>query len=1161
LKGISFENTYTAYILSQTPIDRVVFKLNNETVFVDTNGDDGWSAKIDTSLFEKSSVLEVIAIDKNGVKSEPYKLGIRVIGIPDWLTFVMKYGNISISSNGEITFEKVIPDPPVDAELDVPSWIPVLGGKQEFEAQVNFKIVYNIPESTAVVAGEGTIEVEILKREAEGQLGAEGTIEVPSFKLKSAKIWGYLKIEVWNIPWKIEGIPIVGDVGIEVGVSPHVRVEGRITAGESINIEGGTISPGVEVEGESKLDLKVAKVEINAVGDLTGSLDIPAPYNPRVTASISASGKVKAGIFEAEVEIGPYEYTYPEQNDGFGGGGGGRVLVIPKEYVKTSGWKVVEKYGGIPAYKVGIKSLTNVMTIKPLAQTEYGRLTLNNVEEENPSVVYVNGSYLVVWSAQDPQKDVKAGHDLYYAIYTPSVGWSEIKKLTDDYLDDRNPVLARFGDKVVCVWTVVNKDLRNENVTSPFDVFPYVEIAYSVYNGTWSESVIITNNSEFEYNLDIYCNSEACIVAWEVDKDLNFTTLNDRVVKVAFLNETNVLEIPNATYPSLAGNYIAYFNPIDNKLVFGLIEPFEVIASYNCSDLMDVDLSCYNDNCTLVWIDNFDLFYADPPNNAIKLDCNCRAYTIDVEDFGAYKLLVFSGKVPGDVKQRILYKIGYNNTWVGERSLAGGASLTFWQVDYAYDNSGFFAVFAGKEKLNDKNDIFYVYHTYAGDLEIYANVSGSYTIDDYVTVNYTVKNVGDQPISDFTVEIYNLNMEKLASKRFGRLEVGATVKDCFNVKLDKSGGFIVKVIAVPDLDESNNIVKLVLLHPDLTVKGLKVSRINNKLIVNVTFENLGIVDVSNVTFKLLNGNRTLYSGIIDLQAGCSVNYTMTVNTTDIDRDLTSCIVIDPENEIPEEREDNNVLYFRTLMTDLSIGTVRAVDNGSSVILRVLVGNSGIGDSTANLTVLDANLTLIKSVMFTINGSNTPVFKEITLVLSYDEWNKAKYVCVEDRYDTDYGNNIAEVEKRLLKMPVAEFTHEPSTLRLFAGKPILFKSISYDLDSNITLYIWNFGDGNVIVTNSSMIVHKYTDVGNYTVMLTVVDDDGLTNSTSKKIVVVRVGDFNGDGTVDIGDVCYVAFIVVGKIKPDMRADFNENGRVDIGDLVRIVYYLLGKIDKL
>jgi parallel beta-helix repeat protein len=64
------------------------------------------------------------------------------------------------------------------------------------------------------------------------------------------------------------------------------------------------------------------------------------------------------------------------------------------------------------------------------------------------------------------------------------------------------------------------------------------------------------------------------------------------------------------------------------------------------------------------------------------------------------------------------------------------------------------------------------------------------------------------------------------------------------------------------------------------------------------------------------------------------------------------------------------------------------------------------------------------------------------------------------------------------------------------------------------------------------------------------------------MIVHVkGDFNGNGYVDIGDIVYVASMVVGKKPQDINADFNSNGRVDIGDLAKIAYYFLKKIDTL
>jgi hypothetical protein len=56
--------------------------------------------------------------------------------------------------------------------------------------------------------------------------------------------------------------------------------------------------------------------------------------------------------------------------------------------------------------------------------------------------------------------------------------------------------------------------------------------------------------------------------------------------------------------------------------------------------------------------------------------------------------------------------------------------------------------------------------------------------------------------------------------------------------------------------------------------------------------------------------------------------------------------------------------------------------------------------------------------------------------------------------------------------------------------------SYAPFSNITQYIWDFGDGNVTTVNwtgpdSAIITHVYTHVGSYQVVLTVVSSNGLT----------------------------------------------------------------------
>jgi PKD repeat protein/KaiC/GvpD/RAD55 family RecA-like ATPase len=115
-------------------------------------------------------------------------------------------------------------------------------------------------------------------------------------------------------------------------------------------------------------------------------------------------------------------------------------------------------------------------------------------------------------------------------------------------------------------------------------------------------------------------------------------------------------------------------------------------------------------------------------------------------------------------------------------------------------------------------------------------------------------------------------------------------------------------------------------------------------------------------------------------------------------------------------------------------------------------------------------------------------------------------------------------------PVAQFTESAKTVD--TGVPVQFDaSSSYDPDGTITSYDWSFGDGNTgvgIVAN-----HAYAENGTYTVVLTVHDNDGLTN-TSQDLIVVNdrapVAQFVlSTGTVDTG--VFVQFDASPSYDPD------------------------------
>jgi len=88
-------------------------------------------------------------------------------------------------------------------------------------------------------------------------------------------------------------------------------------------------------------------------------------------------------------------------------------------------------------------------------------------------------------------------------------------------------------------------------------------------------------------------------------------------------------------------------------------------------------------------------------------------------------------------------------------------------------------------------------------------------------------------------------------------------------------------------------------------------------------------------------------------------------------------------------------------------------------------------------------------------------------------------------------------KAAKKPPVAKFTYSPE-LPLVDEKITFDASSSNDTDGFITKYEWDFGDGRN--ATGEVVTHAYSEAGGYTVTLTVTDDDGAKNSTTKTVAV-------------------------------------------------------------
>ncbi len=102
------------------------------------------------------------------------------------------------------------------------------------------------------------------------------------------------------------------------------------------------------------------------------------------------------------------------------------------------------------------------------------------------------------------------------------------------------------------------------------------------------------------------------------------------------------------------------------------------------------------------------------------------------------------------------------------------------------------------------------------------------------------------------------------------------------------------------------------------------------------------------------------------------------------------------------------------------------------------------------------------------------------------------------YDSaDWANARIACSPKWNQPPRASFTTSASWVR--PGDSVTFNgSSSSDPDGTIRSYIWDFGDGSA--GNGSVVQHPYGQAGTFRVVLTVIDDQGATDSATSYIVV-------------------------------------------------------------
>ena len=175
--------------------------------------------------------------------------------------------------------------------------------------------------------------------------------------------------------------------------------------------------------------------------------------------------------------------------------------------------------------------------------------------------------------------------------------------------------------------------------------------------------------------------------------------------------------------------------------------------------------------------------------------------------------------------------------------------------------------------------------------------------------------------------------------------------------------------------------------------------------------------------------------------------------------------------------------------------------------KTVMNRAPVASFTESAEVVDTE----ETISFDASDSSDPDGTIVSYLWDFGDGTTGSGVSVQHAYsqdgtytvtltvtDDDGATDTTEATKTVLnRSPVANFTESAHTVS--TGENIHFDaSESYDPDGTIVSYLWDFGDGN---TATGVIAdHAYSEDGNYTVTLTVTDDDGASaTSVATKMV--------------------------------------------------------------
>jgi PKD repeat protein len=370
-----------------------------------------------------------------------------------------------------------------------------------------------------------------------------------------------------------------------------------------------------------------------------------------------------------------------------------------------------------------------------------------------------------------------------------------------------------------------------------------------------------------------------------------------------------------------------------------------------------------------------------------------------------------------------------------------------------------------------------------------------------VLINVTVVNNGDF-LEDFTVTTY-FNQSKIAAQNVTNLapKTPTTLTFTWNTTDTPLGNYMLKANATIVPGEANTANNE---YTDGLVSIAETNIVNYPVIVGgKTF----IVQVNSTSTLPASINlnsaqkkiRLTISGEEGTGAFCNATVPMALLNVSIPNAWILNLDGNPQAYTVTQNGAHYFLYFTYTHSTHSIEIIGETVATPPIALfttsttKALAGESIFFNATASYDP-DGNYPLTYTWDFKDGNTDSG----ITVEHAFDSYGTYNVILtVKDSEDLA---NSTQVAITIIDYPTANFTLTPKVP--IANQLVTFDAtISQANGGTITSYAWDFNDGQTNTT--AIVMHKYSSAGNYTVTLTVVDDELLSNSTTK---VIRVTDY-------------------------------------------------------